>query len=744
MQLSEVVVDIVLPEEERRFRALLDRHHYLGAAPKIGETIWYVARGRRRWLALLAFSSAALKCRARDAWIGWDYPQQYNRLHLLTNNVRYLILPGRHPAHLGSRVLGLCARRLGRDWQARFGHPLLLLETFVDPARFRGTVYRAANWQLVGKTRGFRRDGGGYREGSTPKQVFLRPLARDARQQLSRARLDPALQHGVRTAMITAEQMRSLPAFFGEIDDPRTRRGRRHTLSSVLALATAATLCGMRGYKAMSEWVNDLSPQVLIRFRVRRRGGVPQRPSRSTLRDVLTRVDPAQLDQALRRWHEAHGGEDAALSIDGKTLRGAIAADGSQAHVMSVVGHDSKATYAQKKVGLKPGADDETRRTNEIGTVIPLLDMLPDIAAKTFTADAMLTQRKLAEYLRDRRAHFVFTVKENQPTLYGDILLHFDTGAARGAGLRGESQPGARPHRAARHLDDFRVERLPLLPSRRPSLHDPPPPHRQENRQGQHRDRLRHHQPCAGFRQRGADPALEPQPLVYRKRSSFLPRLELGRRSQPHPHRLWPGKHHPPAALRHRPHQGPRPRGRAHPAAAEPQYPRRPRLPQVDPQQPADPRTGRRARHLIQPARQAGRRRSRPRREPFAMAERRTLPENPPPGAVRKRPGTRNFRSRHRNSPGQTPENQIRTGNPRHNLRTVLPCAFPGNAFHSCSDSIPRGSFPGSGYRLGEQGLFSCSFQLGGWSEERSASLRSWSVIQHHKRGKRSRGARIS
>ena len=225
--------------------------------------------------------------------------------------------------------------------------------------------------------------------------------------------------------------MRSLPAFFGEIDDPRTRRGRRHTLSSVLALATAATLCGMRGYKAMSEWVNDLSPQVLIRFRVRRRGGVPQRPSRSTLRDVLTRVDPAQLDQALRRWHEAHGGEDAALSIDGKTLRGAIAADGSQAHVMSVVGHDSKATYAQKKVGLKPGADDETRRTNEIGTVIPLLDMLPDIAAKTFTADAMLTQRKLAEYLRDRRAHFVFTVKENQPTLYGDILLHFDTGAAR-------------------------------------------------------------------------------------------------------------------------------------------------------------------------------------------------------------------------------------------------------------------------------------------------------------------------
>ena len=193
MSLSEVVVDIVVPEEEARFRALMQAHHYLGALPKIGETLWYVAHLNGTWLALAVFSAAALKCRARDAWVGWDFRTQYGRLHLVSNNTRLLLLPGRHHRNLGSRVLGLCARRIVRDWPVRFGHPLLLLETFVDPARFPGTVYRAANWRVVGHTRGFRRRGGGYDETSTPKRVFLYPLARNARRQLSGATLDPTV-----------------------------------------------------------------------------------------------------------------------------------------------------------------------------------------------------------------------------------------------------------------------------------------------------------------------------------------------------------------------------------------------------------------------------------------------------------------------------------------------------------------------------------------------------------------------
>ena len=132
MNLSEVIVDIVVPEEQARFRSLMQAHHYLGALPKIGETLWYVAHLNGTWLALAVFSAAALKCRARDAWVGWDFRTQYGRLHLVSNNTRLLLLPGRRHRNLGSRVLGLCARRIVRDWPARFGHPLLLEALALD------------------------------------------------------------------------------------------------------------------------------------------------------------------------------------------------------------------------------------------------------------------------------------------------------------------------------------------------------------------------------------------------------------------------------------------------------------------------------------------------------------------------------------------------------------------------------------------------------------------------------------
>ena len=135
-------------------------HHYLGAAPGKGETVRYVAHYRGRWLALAVLSAPALKCGARDRWTGWEYGVQFGRLHLVTNNARFLILLG-GPANLGSRVLSLCTRRLARDWPARFGQDMLLAETFVDPALFRGTVYPAANWIEVGSTRGFAREGHG-------------------------------------------------------------------------------------------------------------------------------------------------------------------------------------------------------------------------------------------------------------------------------------------------------------------------------------------------------------------------------------------------------------------------------------------------------------------------------------------------------------------------------------------------------------------------------------------------------
>ena len=144
--LSELKVRPVERSEEAHYQEQMARHHYLGELPKIGETVWYIATWRDQWVAQLSISAAALKCGVRDRWIGWDFRSQYGRLKLIANNSRFLILPEWHRPNIGSRVLSLTERRVGADWQTRFGHPLLLLETFVDPRRFHGGGYRAANW----------------------------------------------------------------------------------------------------------------------------------------------------------------------------------------------------------------------------------------------------------------------------------------------------------------------------------------------------------------------------------------------------------------------------------------------------------------------------------------------------------------------------------------------------------------------------------------------------------------------
>ena len=183
--LKEIQVRPVERSEEVRYQEQMAGHHYLGALAKIGETVWYVAIWREQWVAQLSLSAAALKCGVRDRWIGWDFRSQYGRLNLIANNSRFLILPGWHRPNIGSRVLSLTERRVAADWRTRFGHPLFLLETFVDPQRFHGGVYRAANWMELGLTQGYRRTREGYSgEAVAPKRIFVRPLRGDARTQI--------------------------------------------------------------------------------------------------------------------------------------------------------------------------------------------------------------------------------------------------------------------------------------------------------------------------------------------------------------------------------------------------------------------------------------------------------------------------------------------------------------------------------------------------------------------------------
>lgn len=350
IDLKQIAVRPVSVSEEPRYRELMQQHHYLGDLAKIGHTLWYVATYEQKWIALLTFSASALKCAARDRWIGWDYRHQYGRLKLIANNSRFLILPDWHRPNLGSKVLALCERRIHTDWLAHFDQQVLLLETFVDAARYRGTVYRAANWRCLGQTQGSRRIQGGYsaRDGS-PKLVFVRPLRHDAQFQLSRPILPVHYRQEAPKIMLAREHMSALPTYFKDISDPRRKQGRRHPLPVVLAIAAGGTLCGMDGYKAIAGWAKDLGTKARERFGCRIENRQRLVPSESVIRDVLVRVDPDALDRALQRWNADYGQTDESLAIDGKTMCNAIDEDGRQTHIMSVVGHETAQCYTQKK-----------------------------------------------------------------------------------------------------------------------------------------------------------------------------------------------------------------------------------------------------------------------------------------------------------------------------------------------------------------------------------------------------------
>jgi hypothetical protein len=211
-------------------------------------------------------------------------------------------------------------------------------------------VYRAANWLYVGKTKGFRRTGQGYTQtAQTPKMVFVKPLQADAQTLLSRTILQPCYRTGDPKIMVSAQHMQSLPYFFSDIPDPRRAQGRRHPLRTVLALSAGAVLCGMHGYQAMHDWAKGLGQKARARFGCRYANGRYVIPSLYVLRDVLVRVEPVHLDQALQRWNEAYAKEDESLAIDGKTMCNAIDDEGHQIHIMSAVGHTTKTCYTQKK-----------------------------------------------------------------------------------------------------------------------------------------------------------------------------------------------------------------------------------------------------------------------------------------------------------------------------------------------------------------------------------------------------------
>ena len=416
--LEEVQVVLVSePEERRCFQRLLKEHHYLGSLKPVGEQMYYAAvDAQGHWLALLLFSAAAKHLKHRDQWIGWTRAQRDRRLSLVVNNSRFLILPKARRANLGSRVLRLTLARLSADWEARYAHPVMVAETFVDPEQFCGTVYTANGWQELGLTDGWgrcRRDF--YVQHDKPKRLLVREVAKNARRSLQAEHLKAALAgvekkagarsyHKCQELRALSEHFKALPEYRGRVES--------YPVWSLVTLMLLALLCDApRGQKDLAKLARRLTQHQrrALGIRPNPQGFFPA-PSQSTFSRLLAGLDARRLNQILLEIQIQVRGQpppEELIAVDGKEP-----GHGPGDAILSAVTVPSQFYLGSALVDTK---------TNEIPVARELFGEL-DLTGRTVALDALHTQDETARQLvMEQGAHYLLTVKNNQPTLRQNI-----------------------------------------------------------------------------------------------------------------------------------------------------------------------------------------------------------------------------------------------------------------------------------------------------------------------------------
>ena len=410
--MDTVQVRLIRTGERARCMRVLARHHYLGALQPVGEQLIYVAVGPNGgWRAVLIFCAAAKHLRYRERWIGWTNEQRRRRLALVANNARFLILPGYAVPNLATRVLRLTLDRLSADWQQRYGHPLAVVETFVDPEQFQGTVYRAGGWEELGQTGGWGRVGRDYYvRHDRPKRLFVRELCRRARRGLQaehlkrdwasvEARVAPRCTYKARAIRSLVEHLKAVPDFRGRIQS--------YPLWSLLALVGLAYLCGApRGQKDLAKFAKSLSQGQRRALGIRRH---PRRrecpaPSQPTFCRLLQAVDAAQVEKAIVAFQRQVRGpapKEDIVAIDGKAAK----RSGGEQLLTAV------AVPSLHYLGSAPVPVD---KTNEIPVARQLFRRL-DLEDRLVGLDALHTQVETACALaQEVGADYMLTVKDNQ------------------------------------------------------------------------------------------------------------------------------------------------------------------------------------------------------------------------------------------------------------------------------------------------------------------------------------------
>lgn len=399
-------------KERTRCDQAICQHHYLHGVTLVGEHLRYAFVYRGQWLAVATWSSAAFHLKDRDQFIGWSAEQCARRRSLLANNSRLLVMPDCHYPNLISRFMKLMLQRLSEDWHKRWGHPIALVESFVDPNLYQGTAYKVSGWCHLGKTAGWKRDADDfYVKNQAPKQIWVRELVKHACVKLRAPQLPAAwanVEHAAHVRCTAkAAQIRSLmESVEAEVAEFRRAQALAYPLPGLICLMVMAAAQGVvRGPQDLADYAQSLSPAQLraLKFRTDPDTGDLRCPGKTTFTRVLHEVDDDQVERALLRWQDQLLGprQDRIVIVDGKKVR--------HAGVEIVNAVDSQGRFLGSVV--------TPAKTNEIPAARQLLRGQA-LRGKIVVADAMHTQDETAQdILFEGGGDYLLTVKGNQTTL---------------------------------------------------------------------------------------------------------------------------------------------------------------------------------------------------------------------------------------------------------------------------------------------------------------------------------------
>ena len=413
---DSVSVRIPLDREVGWFDGLLADKHYLGAGRPVGDYLRQIVEVDAKAVALLVWGPACYALKDRDNWISWSKVQRLERLKLIVQNRRFLVLADKSQSpNLASQAMGAALRALPSQWLEGFGYRPLLAESFTDPEAYAGTCYKASNWEAVGMSAGHSRHRADfYVSNDRPKKLWLRLLCPRGREQLQAQQVPEECRAGLMAAPtgtlpIKAQQAASLLEVFRKAPDPRGSNTRYRTYS-VLTLIAMALLAGRREIAEIARFATTLSQPQRRQLGFPRKKGTKafwQVPSYSVFYQVLTRMDPEAFAKVLSGWLESRAGTlPGALALDGKMIRDHIG-------LLTLAQHEDGAPVAVAVYDQKEG----TERC-ELSAASALLEQLPALDDKIITGDPLHNQRKHASLIVQKGGDYLFQIKANQPNLF--------------------------------------------------------------------------------------------------------------------------------------------------------------------------------------------------------------------------------------------------------------------------------------------------------------------------------------